>query len=184
MMNKRYLLNILGVAAISVLSACGSNDPVLQPNFYGYQGGCQNVSSLIPAGTPYTQIVRGDLGAGATLSLQIYDLPAGGIAAVGDLNVPSMESLSGLNYGSGGFTYPGYTAPAVANTPRRACLSSTGIGLIDGDGTYQDVEMSLSGDGVLIEMGRGFTWLSGNKIMGGIRIKFPEYPQFTDLILP
>jgi hypothetical protein len=171
----KSLYKLSGLALLAALAACGDDPYYNNPNYNIYNavaGGCQ-----IPLGTK-TQTVKANLGNGATIVLDLYEV-SGGISAVGEVNIPSLDSLYGYGYGG--------ASNGVSGQGIRTCVSSNGsVGSIDGSASYRDIELSLRGNGVYIEMGSRTgvqAYVSGNNILGSLYMEFPldpaRYPAMT-----
>lgn len=189
---KRYLSLSLIVTTAALLQACGGSDPYGDNRYYSsyYQnagGACQ-----IPQGIKDRTVI-GDLGNGATLTLDIFTQGAGGgIAAFGQLSAPSLESLFGVDVFNGNFnqyapptTGYGYTGP---NSQFQTCVSTNGFsGTLDRGATYEDINLALVGNGnVYIEMGSRVgvnAFLSSSSLRGTIKVRVGAYPE-TEFILP
>lgn len=184
---SRYL-SIGAIVLTGLLQACGGedpyyNDPRYANTYYQNSAGC-----TIPVGIK-DRTVTGVFGTGATLKLDIFSQPGGTIAAYGELSIPSVEALFGVNVFNGQFgTNPslggyGYTGP---NSQFRTCVSSNGFaGTLTRDSTYQDITISLVGNGnTYIEMGNvpGQTYLTGDYVEGYIKMRVGSYPD-TQFIL-
>jgi hypothetical protein len=151
---KTTAQKILGTAVLSLMVACGNknNNNPPPPGAVGPVGGVYG-GCAIPGGVKDRTVV-GNLGNGATLTLDIYSQPSGQIAAVGMINIPN----SGILYGTPG------TGGAF-----QACVSSVGLGALNRGYTYQDIELSLQGNGVSISLGSAYgngTFLTGDSIEG------------------
>ena len=131
---ERKILQVLGLALSTLLTACGgSSAPYYPPttNAYGYGAGIGSCG--VPTGVKDKTVV-GSLQGGATLTLDIYTQPSGTIAAVGMINIPSVSSLYQMGYGS---VPTGATA-----TSFQQCISSNGaVGSIDRSSTYENIEL-------------------------------------------
>lgn len=170
--NALYKLSTL--ALLATLAACG-DDPAYnngQYNVYNaVQGGCQ-----VPVGIK-SQTVKGNLGNGATLTLDLYQDQNGAISSIGQINVPSLDSLYSNNLLTG----------QVGGQSLITCVSTNGsTGSLENSGAYRDLELSLRGNGVYIEMGSRVgvqAYISGTNILGSVYMEFPlnptQYPPMT-----
>jgi hypothetical protein len=184
---SRYLG--LGTLVLTgLLQACGGeepnyNDPRYANNYYQNSAGCS-----IPVGVK-DRTVTGVFGTGATLKLDIFTQPGGTIAAYGELSVPSVEALFGVNVFNGQFGNDtsiagyGYTGP---NSQFRTCVSSNGFaGSLTRDRSYQDISIALVGNGnTYIEMGNvpGQTYLVGDYVEGTIKMRVGSYPDMQFIL--
>jgi len=190
---KKYLNSTILLSTVTLLQACGGNknpnynDPRYYSSYYQNAGGaCQ-----IPQGVKDRTVV-GDLGNGAILQIDLFSQsPGNTIAAFGQLSTPSVEALFGVNVFTGSFsenpplTGYGYTGP---NSQFTTCVSTNGYsGTLERDGTYQDINLSLVGNGnTFIQMGSSVgvpAFVSGDSLRGSIRLKIGSYPE-TEFILP
>ena len=181
---NRYINMVILIATGFALAACGGESDAqriqrLQQQDPGY-GVCQ-----LPVGVPQ-RTVLGNLSDGSTITLQIYPQANGGISAYGELSIPSVEHLFGVdvfngqvNPGAAPVTGYGYTGP---NAAFRTCLSSNEFkGTLEPGGT-QDINLTVFGiGGTTIQMGSGVggvdTYISGDNLMGTIVMKIGNYPQ-------
>lgn len=157
----------LSVLALTVLAACGDNPttPILTTNPIGGVGNCS-----APVNSYKERTVVGNLGFGATLTLDIYSGQAGTISAVGQLVIPSVSNLYGTNFLM--------QTPAAAVDAFKSCVSSNGaVGTLTRGNAYDDITLALqgaSGANVYIEMGQNYaqgTYLVSNGIEGPIFIR-------------
>jgi|GEM_PF-2336534 len=173
-MKKVNGIKLSALTLLASLAACGSDPQMDNPYYNVYNavaGGCQ-----VPVGTKL-QTVKGNLGNGATVTLDLYQDPTGSISAVGEVNIPSLDSLYSNNLLTG----------SVAGQGLRTCVSSNGAaGSLDNPGAYRDLEISVRGQGVYIEMGSRVgvqAYLSGSNILGSMYMEFPldpsRYPPST-----
>lgn len=172
----------LGLALASLLGACGGEDIPVTPINAAPASFCQ------PPVGQYLRTVHGNFGmGGAVLTLDIFVNGTGRIAAIGELSIPSLESLYGID-NTFGITDPnltpvqgsGYTG---AHTPIRACVGTQGFtGDLDRDRAYQDINLTLYGDfGTYIEMGTTVgpvqAYLVNENIEGSVKLRVGNYPQ-------
>lgn len=189
-MTKTKTIKLSALLITSTLMvACGRNDVPRGYDPYGYNQAGLGICQVPPG--QRDRAVMGSFGKGATLRLDIYKLQGGGIGAFGDLNIPSAESLFGMDIFTGGFeTMPpggyGYSGPY---TQIKSCVSTNGaIGDLAGTGTYQDINVALQGNnGVSIQMGSGIgvrAYLSGDRLLGTVQLKVGNYPQSEFILAP
>lgn len=172
----------VGMMLLATLSACGGDDvnntlPITTAGL----GACG-----APPGVKDKTVV-GSLGGGATITLDIYSQPAGTVAAIGEIIIPSVASLYDpsnggfLSYYGGGYGGFGGTAPSTVSTVEfRSCVSSNGyVGTIDRSSTYQNIEIALRGTNVYVELGSKYgvpVYLSGDAIQGTMRLDLNGQP--------
>jgi hypothetical protein len=167
---------IMTTALATGLVACGDDPALIGNTTNGVAGFCS-----IPAGVKDRTVI-GNLGNGATLRLDIYSTPSGSIAAQGELIVPSIESLYGID---GGIYNNTYTGP---QSQFRTCVSSMNfVGNLERDLSYQEITLTLYGDNnTYIEMGETVgpytAVLVGDALEGNIKLRIGSFEQRTFLL--
>jgi hypothetical protein len=171
---------VYGSLLLGGITACGNDQDIVPQNNFNnglqYGAGC-----VVPVGIKDRTVV-GNFGNGATLTLDIYSTPSGTISAIGELVVPSMESLYGFD---GGMYNSGYTG---AQSMYRTCVSSSGaVGNLERDLSYQEITLALRGnDGTYIEMGETVgpytAVLVGDAIEGNVKLQVGTFPMQTFLL--
>lgn len=182
---KNEIKKLSGILMLALLGACGGNNNV--PG-YGYGAGFGNCVIAgggmvgnqmgngygVGTGLPDRTLVA-SFGNGATLTLYIQTLSAGTISASGRLVVPSVQSLfqdpSGL-YGG---------ASTLATGGIDQCVSSNGaVGTMQYGSAYEEIQLSLRGQSVYIELGSGHggvpPYIVNENIEGSVWLELPPYP--------
>lgn len=150
---------ILGLVALTMLTACGGNDDYLNGNYYNSLA--EACGSQLPQGSVYQQTVRGLEANGGTLDLLIYGDGSGSIGAIGEINIPSLDDIGIFtNNLNGNYYDPNYynnnnnygnnlNGGLISSGQLRTCVSTNGIsGYMQRDGTADQVNIQLQGNNV------------------------------------
>jgi len=200
------LKQLLGVTLLVSLGACSKSS--------GNSNNHQNNTIYQPAGyscfqstTAADRIVTGHFGNGATLVLKLSPTGAGTqtVQAVGELNIPSIESFFGgsgiydmgntTNYNPGAYPYRN------GGNALKTCLSTQSLnGSFEWGAGLQDLDIALRVDttqqrqhgnttairNVYLEMGDRVggldTWVSGERIQGQIYMEIQGYPSSVYIV--
>ncbi len=191
MKTRNYLQTIKGSVALATLAltlaACGKDIPVAPVGPTGPVGPVVPAFCQPPAGI-FERTVWGNIGSGsASIRLDIFTNAQGRIAAVGEVSIPSLESLYSIDNTFGvfdptlsGVQGAGYTG---AHTAFVTCVGTNGFtGDLNRDRAYQDINLTLLGEfGTYIEMGSVIggvqTYLVNENIEGSIKLRVGNYPQ-------
>ncbi len=170
-MKKLTLIKqVLGVAILSLLTACGGDDNNLNGQYYnGLASAC---GTNIPQNSPYTQTVRGQEASGGILDLMIYGDGSGAIGAIGEIYIPSLDAVGIFtnnysntfdpNYYNGGYVdnYYGNTNNGQYGNgyyngtgagQLRTCISTNGAsGYMETDGVADRIMLQLQGQSVTL----------------------------------
>ena len=172
----KRLFSIMTLVAMTSLTACGGggDDNVVVPvGPVGVGGGC----GVAPGGVLDRQVV-GNFGGGATLTLQIYNLPDATIAANGRISMSNV------------FAY--LTPITMASGPvqgMNTCLTSITPGVLGRWSSYETIEIALQGGGVTVTLGQtgvgSPTYIVNEAIEGNARVEYTGfYPQDLTMARP
>jgi hypothetical protein len=183
-MKTTSIKNLMGLSLIAVaLTACGGDNNNDRYGIYsdGNYAGCQ-----IPVDALKERTVRGSFGDGGLLQIDLFLQGSNAVAAVGQLTIPSLESLFGTDVFNGTFTQNppvqgyGYNGP---NSRFQTCVSTNGFtGSIDDGQLVQVLNLALQGpSGVFLQMGDTIGYLPvavlGVELEGDFKLQIPGYPE-------
>lgn len=145
---------IMNIAALAMLSACGSDDDYLNNQYYNQLASA--CGTQLPPQSAYSQRVSGQGANGEFLDLMIYGDGSGRVGAVGEFYLGNVNSLN--NY----YDPYGYNNFGVVQNPTgyynnsygynsglqngSTCVSSNGMtGTMEMDGVVDAINIQLSG---------------------------------------